>query len=135
MEPAQYYTSECFSVDKLPAMLRSEFYPYTKIVQKKIAKKDRKNRIILDLEDKFGNRKNLSLLLSVEYPPINPDGSLNKTTPPKFHINKKSFSNAVEALKNHQALEREMNKQFGSDSVESDAVVEGVDDEILPGSY
>jgi hypothetical protein len=131
MEPAQYYKDECFTVDKIPAMIRSEFYPYTKIVQKRIVKKDRKNRIILDLEDKFGNRKNLSLLLSVEYPPINQDGSLNRTTPPRFHINKKSFSNAVEALRNHQALEREMNKQFGS----ADATVEVVDDEILPGSY
>jgi len=128
MEPAQYYKDECFTVDKIPAMLRSEFYPYTKIVQKKIVKKDRKNRIILDLEDKFGNRKNLSLLLSVEYPPINPDGSLNKTTPPKFHINKKSFSNAVEALRNHQALEREMNKQFGSDAADADVQVV---DEVL----
>lgn len=131
MEPAQYYKDECFAVKDLAAMLKKDFYPFTKIESKHIVKKDRKFRIVLNLEDMNRNRKNLSLLLSVEYPPINPDGSLNKTTPPKFHINKKSFSNACEALRNHQALEREMNKQFGgSDDVQM------VDDEILePGSY
>ena len=128
MEPAQYYSSECFAVKDLAAMLKKDFYPFTKIQSKHIVKKDRKNRIVLNLEDMHGNRKNLSLLLSVEYPPINPDGSLNKTTPPKFHINKKSFSNAVEALRNHQALEREMNKQFGSDPESVDVQVV---DEVL----
>jgi hypothetical protein len=125
MEPVSdtYYKDECFTVDKLPAMLQRDFRPYTKIVQKRIVKKDRKNRIVLDLEDKFGSRKSLSLVLSVQYPPIKEDGSFDKVTPPKFHINKKSFANAVQALKNHQALEQEMNKQFADEVLISDEVL------------
>jgi hypothetical protein len=128
MEPvvvADYYKNECFTVDKLPAMLQKDFYPFTKIKDRSIVKKDRKNRIVLNLEDGYGNRKNLNLLLSVEYPPVNEDGSFNKKTPPKFHINKKSFENAVEALRNLQALEKEMKKQFDL------ADVEVVEDDIL----
>lgn len=128
MEPidsTKYYADECFTIATLQGKLIKDFYPFTKIQNKQIIKKDRKNRLVLNLEDKNGNRKNLSLLLSVEYPKLNPDGSYNRTTPPKFHINKKSFDNAVEALKNHQALEKELNKQFSSDDVEV------VEDDIL----
>ena len=107
-----YYEEKCFPVSMLRSKIASDLYPYTRIVQKTIVKKDRKNRLQLVMATNTGERKTFSLMMSVQYPE---KGSNGKN---KYYINKQSWSNVVEGLQKVLRMQEELNSEIFDDPLE-----------------
>lgn len=130
-----YYEDKCFPASQLKTKIGQELYPFVNIQSKTIVKKDKRNRLQLVLQSRTGERKTISLLLSIEYPPSFPSAEgqskvfESKTgsatgTGNKYFINTQSFENVVEGHKKMNIMQKELDSQIFED-------ISFDDDEIL----
>lgn len=105
-----YYEDKCFPASQLKTKIGQELYPFVNIQSKTIVKKDKRNRLQLVLQSRTGERKTISLLLSIEYPPKGTDGTGNK-----YFINTQSFENVVEGHKKMNIMQKELDSQIFED--------------------
>jgi hypothetical protein len=99
-----YYETACFPISKLKSKIQEGLYPFTNIHSKSIVKKEKKNRLQLTLANRNGERKQVSLLLSVEY---GKDGAKNK-----YFINTMSWDNVVVAYNKLVSMQKELDEEL-----------------------
>jgi hypothetical protein len=124
-----YYDEKCFPISNLKTKIQEGLYPFTNIHAKSIVKKDKKNRLQLTLANRNGERKTVSLLLSVEY---GKDGTKNK-----YFINTMSWDNVVVAYKKLVSMQNELDEELKDGAIfqmeNGSQLMRNDDDEILIG--
>ena len=122
MDPT-YYEAKCFPISQLKKKIEQDLYPFNKIEKKAIVKKEKKNRLSLTLQNRDGDRKTVSLLLSVQYAEKNTQNEKNK-----YFINTMSWDNVVAAFKRLQAMQKELDEELLNDPL---AALDENEDDIL----
>lgn len=99
-----YIQEQCFPIADLTQKIKDDFFPFVKIASKSISKIDKKERLQLTMKDDGGRSIKVDLLISVTY----------EENKPTFHVNKRSYENAVVREIRRRELEKELSKSLNS---------------------
>ena len=109
-----YYETECFPLRELKARVKDNLYPFINIERKTIIRKDGRYRVQLTLTTRQGDKKNISLLLSIDR---------NDGKPPVYYVNNKSFDNITKSIQKINEMQKELDGIMENDP-------EKIDDEV-----